>query len=379
MYKKLNILGNSLILLMILISTAAISESIVIGNPTKISIKADAQLNTSRCNLRIVTNGDGINHEVVDKIVQGPEYETSIYLTAQTSKPIIIEWSNGPGVWDGWSLISGCKGQGSKEIFAGLDKDDAKLQWNRYFTTYETLHSECVKGGLEFYNIKFQSNDRNQAVEGPQVLFGSPILAKCLEFTEKEKSWGKNNQNSFSCLVDNKSSVCEGFFAQRFNDGKIKPITIQEAVRLHFNQMAWTTGIRETELGRLTRIKNEEEQNTQLAAAEKKLQLAESPEYKKIQAEKSKIRELNEAVKQNCGRLIRDRWERIGTDKYGRRVQDKFIGWVPNGPFGPGKYGANKFWVFNLVLEKGIDRIDFGVDCVFDSSGKVLGLEIRRD
>jgi hypothetical protein len=30
-------------------------------------------------------------------------------------------------------------------------------------------------------------------------------------------------------------------------------------------------------------------------------------------------------------------------------------------------------------LEKGIDRIDFGVDCVFDSSGKVLGLEIRRD
>lgn len=361
-------------------STATFSQSIIIGNPTQIVIKADPQLNTSRCNLRIIiTIGDGINQTIVDKMVQGPDFETSIELTAQSFDPINIEWSNGPGVRDGWSFINGCKGQGSKKIYTGIEQSDAKLQWDRFFSTYEPLYSECVKGGLNYYNIKIQSNDKREAVAGPQVLIVSPIPRRCTEFIEEDKSWGKSNQNSFKCLVDNKSSTCEGYFAQRLNDGRLKIISTQEAVKLHFNQIPWTTGIRETDLGKITRIKIEEERNKQPTEAEKQRQITDSLEFKKEQAEILKLKTLHENVKQKCERQIKDRWERVGTDKYGRYVQEKFIGWFPNGPFGPSKYGENRFWVFNLVLEKGSNRIDFKVDCVFDSSGRVLGIEVRRD
>lgn len=85
------------------------------------------------------------------------------------------------------------------------------------------------------------------------------------------------------------------------------------------------------------------------------------------------------SAKELCSKIISNKWEKTGSDRYGRRTVQKFVGWAPNGPFPPGKYGSNYFWVFNLTLNKDGDLIEFGVDCVFDKTGKVIGLELRDD
>jgi hypothetical protein len=84
-------------------------------------------------------------------------------------------------------------------------------------------------------------------------------------------------------------------------------------------------------------------------------------------------------AKEQCGKIIKNKWEKNGADRYGRQTIQRFIGWVPNGPFPPGKYGSNSFWVFNLVLSRGDDNIEFAVDCVFDRSGRIIGIELRND
>jgi hypothetical protein len=276
---------NSFItILFLFISTSANSQNVVIGNPTHMRIKADSKLNTSKCSLRIEINGSGISQDM-NKIVQEPEFETSVYFNAQDSAPITVEWSSGPGVWEGLSLIRGCKGQGKKEIIAGLSDNEARQQWNNYFSMYDSSTVECIKGGLNYSNIKIQSSNSDEPIVGPQVLVGSSIPSKCYEFSIKDKSWGKGNQFSFKCTVNSSNSICEGFFVQLSNEGKPKTISTADAIQLHFNGLPWTTGIRETDQGKLARIKNEEEKAKQAIADEKQRQLVESPEYKKIQAE----------------------------------------------------------------------------------------------
>jgi hypothetical protein len=84
-------------------------------------------------------------------------------------------------------------------------------------------------------------------------------------------------------------------------------------------------------------------------------------------------------AKKECEKIIVQKWEKQGTDKYGRQSSQKFVGWMPTGPYGPGKYGNNNFYVFNLALSKNGDIIEFSVDCIFDESGRILGVEMRND
>jgi hypothetical protein len=89
-------------------------------------------------------------------------------------------------------------------------------------------------------------------------------------------------------------------------------------------------------------------------------------------------RNIKAEAKEGCTQLIKQSWEKNGTDEYGRKIQQNFVQIFPSGPYGPGKYGENYFYAFNLALNKGSSVLEFALDCIFDADGKVLGTEYRK-
>ena len=89
-------------------------------------------------------------------------------------------------------------------------------------------------------------------------------------------------------------------------------------------------------------------------------------------------KKINQKAEEGCTQLIKQSYEKNGNDDYGRKIQQNFVQIFPTGPYGPGKYGENYFFAFNLALNKGDRILEFAVDCIFDSDGNVLGTEYRK-
>jgi flagellar biosynthesis GTPase FlhF len=88
-------------------------------------------------------------------------------------------------------------------------------------------------------------------------------------------------------------TTCDGFYAERQPDGRLKTISRTEAIQLQFEGKPWTIGVSENLDTRAARLKQEEEDKAKQAATiaaqreaeEKERKFRESPEYKKQQAE----------------------------------------------------------------------------------------------
>jgi hypothetical protein len=118
-----------------------------------------------------------------------------------------------------------------------------------------------------------------------------------LRIYEKCEAFAKQNQprKGAPCTLasqNNLRTTCDGVYAERQPDGKLKSISRTEAIQLQFEGKPWTIGVNENLDARAARLKQEEEDKAKQAAniaaqkdaEEKERKFRESPEYKKQQA-----------------------------------------------------------------------------------------------
>lgn len=276
-----------IILQLVSISAFAQSQLAVSGQPNQIKIPITNATNTSKCHIEITLP----NQQKVGIEVEPPQFIASFEFTPQQTGSVAIAWE-GKAKVRGLNTVFACPGSGVIQVQVNGNTEQVTQQWNQYFSRVPEEIKDCVKVGMDLSQIKYQSlADPNAALTSPDDLKLKPIFEKCDSFAKQNQPRKASPCNLAS--QNNLKTICDGVYAERQPDGRLKTISRANAVQLHFEGKPWTIGVIENAEARATRLKQEEEEKTKQAAAaaaqkeaeEKDRKFKESPEYKKQQAE----------------------------------------------------------------------------------------------
>lgn len=230
----------------------------------------------------------------------------------------------------GLKSVAACEGSGTVKVSVVQSIEQRRSEWVSFFAGLRSESSrQCVKVGLHQKGLLFESIDPQARLESPSSPAAREVFTKCDSFLSARTPWGAQDKENFSCTVGGIATHCRGVYAERMPDGKLRPISFDDALRLHFDGRSWTTGQLETAQGKAAREEQErvaaERRESQIAAnkeAEEKARIAkaeaddrerkwkDSPEYKKQQADlerqkaaESKAAEIRAKKEQEAAQL----------------------------------------------------------------------------
>jgi len=212
----------------------------MVGQVNAITVRIDAANQVDTCNVEINVPGQG----VVEKEVSAPAFTTQVDVTPQQTGPIELTWK-GKTRFRGLRSTAACSGSGSVKVYARLSAAQVKAAWDLFFTRISPVQAECVQVGLNAGQIKTTSLDPRAALSSPDDPEVKPVFAKCESFLSTKTSWGDDPQERFACNMASGRAFCEGLYAERLIDGKLRIISRTEAMQLHFDNRGWTTTARE--------------------------------------------------------------------------------------------------------------------------------------
>jgi hypothetical protein len=287
-----------LILSSLMLSANSFSQDLVaiVGQSNKISFPILNVTNSSKCHIEVLMP----NQQKIGIDVSGPEFIASLdYMPTQQGMNI-FRWE-GKLKSRGLNSVFACPGSGSIQVQVNGNSEQIAKKWEEYFAKSTEEVRECVKYGMDAANLKYQ------IFADPGVILTGPDDSKIKPIYEKCDSFMRQNQpnKGVSCTLANQNNVrttCDGVYAERQPDGRLRTISRLAAIQLHFEGKPWTVGLVENVEVRNNRLKREEEERQKLAAEavakreaeEKEKRFRESPEYKKQQAELERKRLADE-------------------------------------------------------------------------------------
>jgi hypothetical protein len=265
--------------------------------------------------------------------VDAPDFLAKVDFIPQKIGNTVIQWE-GKNKIRGVNTVFACPGKGAIQLDVNASTEQITQKWNQYFSQVSDEVKECVKFGMDASQFKYQ------VVADPNTLLTSPDDPKLKPIYQKCESFVKQGQpkKAFPCTLPQQNNVkttCDGLYAEKQSDGKLKPIARSTALQLHFEGKPWVLGQIENvdaknirlkqdeetkvkqaaeqaakleaeektraaklKLEEETKLKQAAEQAAKLAAEEKERKFKESPEYKKQQAEleRKKIAEEKQAA-----------------------------------------------------------------------------------
>ena len=216
----------------------------LVGQVNAITVRIDAVNQVENCNVEINVPGQG----TVEKEVSAPGFQTQVDVTPQQTGPFELTWK-GKTRFRGLRSTTACSGSGSVKVYARLSAAQVKAAWDLFFSRITPVQAECVQVGLNAGQIKTSSLDPRAALSSPDDAEVKPVFAKCESFLATKTSWGDDPQERFPCTMASGRSFCEGLYAERLIDGKLRIISRAEAMQLHFDNQPWTTTARELPRG----------------------------------------------------------------------------------------------------------------------------------
>ena len=271
-------------------SFAQTSLSVPIGEKLLIPIKVET---ASPCNLEITIAG-----KVEQRTIEPSSANFSIEFETSEIGTFEVKWE-GRFRSRGLKSVPACSSSGLVKVATTANTEKRKEEWSRFFASLSADQSACVKAGLRQKSILFESIDPLARLESPSSSASREIFSKCDSFTARRTIWGANNKDDFPCtLRGGEKSRCRGVYAESMPDGRLRTISIDDAVKLHLEGRPWTTGQIELERGKAerdqqARIEQERREKEELAkkeAEDRERKWKESPEYKRQQAELEKKR-----------------------------------------------------------------------------------------
>lgn len=259
---------------------AAYATPLSVGVPNTVKIKVDSS-NSSKCNIEVFLPWK----ERIEVEVEPPALEATLQITPPTPGSFTIKW-NGKTKLRGLKSVAACSGSGEVQLVAGHTAGTAKPLWDRFFSTLSNDQTECVRVGLEFSKIRIDSIDPNVQSIGPADPEAKQIFARCDSFFSARQAFidrGWSDQKPFPCTVNNVRTSCEGGYAERMQDGKLRRITKNEAYRFHFENKPWTVSQREPAEMKDSRIAREEAARAEAERQREERRLAEEKAKRELE------------------------------------------------------------------------------------------------
>ncbi len=282
--------------LFLTLSVNAQNHNITLGQPSQIRFAIPNVTNQDKCHIEVNLP----NQQKLAIDVDGPLFNAEVNFTPDQIGSSTIKWE-GKRKNRGLNSVNACPGSGVIQISVKGNAEYIAQQWSQYFSKVPETISECVKVGMDISQLKYQIlADPNDLLTGPEDQKIKPIYEKCEAFAKQNQP-----RKAVPCTLasqNNLRTICDGVYAERQSDGKLKLISRTEAIQLQFAGKPWTIGVNENLDARAARLKQEEEDKTKQAAniaaqkeaQEKERKFRESPEYKKQQAELERKRIADE-------------------------------------------------------------------------------------
>ena len=309
------------------------TQTAIIGESSQLKFNISNVTNTNKCHIEVTLP----NQQKVGVEVDGPQFLASVEFTPQQIGNNVIQWE-GKNKLRGLKSVFACPGSGVIQVQVNGNTEQVAQKWNQYFLSVNEDIRDCVKVGMDLSQLKYQ------VLADPTVTLTSPQDPKLKPIYEKCESFAKQNQprKGAPCTLasqNNLKTICDGVYAERQPDGRLKTISRTAAIQMQFEGKPWTVGVLENLDARTARLKQEGEdkakqaeelaakkQAEELAAKKQAEELAAkkqaeekerlfklSPEYKKQQAE---IVAREQAVRLEAERAkAKQERERIETEK----------------------------------------------------------------
>lgn len=277
-------------------TSIAQSQSATLGQPSQIRFAIPNVTNLDKCHIEVNLP----NQQKIAIDVDGPQFNAEVNFTPDQIGNTTIKWE-GKRKNRGLNSVNACPGTGVIQVAVSGNTEYIAQQWNQYFSKVAEPIGECVKVGMDISQLKYQVlADPNAVLTAPDDQKVKPIYEKCEAFAKQNQP--KKGVPCTLASQNNLRTTCDGVYAERQPDGRLKIISRTEAVKLQFEGKPWTIGVNENLDTRANRIKQEEEDKAKQAAAiaaqkeaeEKERKFRESPEYKKQQAELERKRIADE-------------------------------------------------------------------------------------
>jgi len=285
-----------LIALSITCTSIAQSQNAILGQPSQIRFAIPNVKNLDKCHIEVNLP----NQQKIAIDVDGPQFNAEVNFTPDQIGSTVLKWE-GKIKFRGLKSVSACPGSGVIQVAVNGNSEYISQQWIQYFSKVPEPIAECVKVGMDISQLKYQTlADPNALLTGPEDPKIKPIYEKCEAFAKQNQP-----RKAVPCTLasqNNLRTTCDGVYAERQPDGKLKLISRTEAIQLQFEGKPWTIGVNENLDARAARLKQEEEDKTKQAAniaaqkeaEERERKFKESPEYKKQQAELERKRIADE-------------------------------------------------------------------------------------
>jgi hypothetical protein len=286
------------------VNISAQTQTVIVGETSQLKFNISNVTNVDKCHIEVTLP----NQQKVGIEVEAPQFLASIEFTPQQIGGTTIQWE-GKLKSRGLRSVLGCPGSGVIQVQVTENTEQIAKKWNQYFSAVNEEIRDCVKVGMDLSQLKYQVlADPTVTLTSPQDLKLKPIYEKCENFVKQNQP-----KKGVPCTLTNQNNLkttCDGVYAERQPDGRLKTITRTAAIQLQFEGKPWTVGVTENLDVRANRLKQEEEDKAKQAAniaaqkdAEEKERLFKlTPEYKKQQAalEAKRIAEEKETLKQKA-------------------------------------------------------------------------------
>ena len=268
------------------ININAQTQTAIIGESSQLKFNISNVTNTNKCHIEVTLP----NQQKVGVEVDGPQFLASVEFTPQQIGNNVIQWE-GKNKLRGLKSVFACPGSGVIQVQVNGNTEQIAQKWNQYFSAVNEEIRDCVKVGMDLSQLKYQ------VLADPAVTLTSPQDPKLKPIYEKCDSFAKQTQpkKGVTCTFpsqNNLRTTCDGLYAERQPDGRLKTISRTAAIQLQFEGKPWTVALSENLDVRAARLKQEEEDKSKQAAeiaakkeADEKERLFKlTPEYKKQQA-----------------------------------------------------------------------------------------------
>ncbi len=232
------------------VNAEANSSSLSVGRPNAVLIKIDST-NSVKCNIEVTLPWQ----EKFELEIDPPAMEAKFEITPRERGPLTIKW-NGKTKFRGLRSVPSCVGSGEVTLVAAYTSETAKPLWDRFFSTLSAEQADCVKVGMDVSNLRSTSIDLNAEVVDPDDNRVRSVFSRCVSFFKTRQGFldkGWSDENLFPCVLRGVKTSCEGGYAERLQDGKLRRVSKIEAFRLHFENKAWTVSQREPDAMRDSR------------------------------------------------------------------------------------------------------------------------------
>jgi hypothetical protein len=260
------------------------TQTAIIGESSQLKFNISNVTNTNKCHIEVTLP----NQQKVGVEVDGPQFLASVEFTPQQIGNNVIQWE-GKNKLRGLKSVFACPGSGVIQVQVNGNTDQIAQKWNQYFSTVIEEIRDCVKVGMDLSQLKYQ------VLADPTVTLTSPQDPKLKPIYEKCESFAKQIQprKGAPCTLasqNNLKTICDGVYAERQNDGRLKTISRTAAIQLQFEGKPWTVGVLENLDVRTARLKQEGEdkakQADELAAKKQAEELAAKKQAEELDAKK---------------------------------------------------------------------------------------------